>query len=233
MFQPSTWAPSRSAKTSSGCPSSPLGCASSSESGSSRGGLSALPAGQSIAYSTTSPASSRSTVSHGASPERVFGPSGMLAAVDAKPAWTACQPGAGRKCGGVPHDAVASSEVSAGGSVGRTATSPPESRSTAWTTPTATPAAASTPSRTVVRRRRRMRRWRRATLSRHALWIGYDIEGSGRIEALTYQGIVVAHWVLPVLSTVSAARRVPRALWRAFFTALSPMPSASPIELIG
>ena len=67
----------------------------------------------------------------------------------------------------------------------------------------------------------------------HALWIGYDIEGSGRIEALTYQGIVVAHWVLPVLSTVSAARRVPRALWRAFFTALSPIPSASPIELIG
>jgi hypothetical protein len=26
--------------------------------------------------------------------------------------------------------------------------------------------------------------------------------------------------------------RVPRALWRAFFTALSPMPSASPIELM-
>jgi len=67
----------------------------------------------------------------------------------------------------------------------------------------------------------------------HALWVRVDIEGSGRIEALTNQGIDVPHCVLPgVLSTVSAARRVPRALWRAFFTALSPMPSASPTELM-
>jgi hypothetical protein len=67
----------------------------------------------------------------------------------------------------------------------------------------------------------------------HACWVGDDIETSGRIEPLPNEGIRVAHRVLPrVSSTVSAARRVPRALWRAFFTALSPMPSASPAVLI-
>jgi hypothetical protein len=38
-------------------------------------------------------------VSHGASPDRVFGPSGMLAAVALSPVWTVSQPGGGRNRG--------------------------------------------------------------------------------------------------------------------------------------
>lgn len=52
-------------------------------------------------------------MSHGASPDLVFGPSGTLAAVAAAPVWgnwTVSQPGAGVKYGGVPQDASESPE---------------------------------------------------------------------------------------------------------------------------
>jgi hypothetical protein len=68
----------------------------------------------------------------------------------------------------------------------------------------------------------------------HALRVRVQIEGRGRIQTFAEHCVDVAHCaLLGVLSTVRAARRVPRALWRAFFTAPSAMPSAPPIEATG
>jgi hypothetical protein len=62
--------------------------------------------------------------------------------------------------------------------------------------------------------------------------VGVDIEGGSGGQALANQGVDTVHWVLlGVLSTDSAATRFPRALWRAFLTAPSLIPSASPIAL--